>query len=237
MRKYFSRGELILWGASAALVTAAFLIFDPAGYLTYAASLIGVTSLIFNARGNPVGQALMVIFSCLYGVISWTFRYYGEMITYLGMTGPMALFALIAWLKNPYRGNRAEVAVNRIPPWEWGMGALLTAVVTLCFYYILAYFNTAYLLLSTLSVATSFAAVYLTFRRSRFFALAYALNDIVLIALWVLASIENSSYLSVCICFTAFLANDIYSYIAWSRMARRQRQCGLLSQNMNNMIL
>lgn len=41
----------------------------------------------------------MVVFSILYGVISFTFAYYGEMITYLGMTAPMAVVALVSWLK------------------------------------------------------------------------------------------------------------------------------------------
>lgn len=81
---------------------------------TLAASLIGVTSLIFNAKGNPFGQFLMVIFSLLYGIISFTFSYYGEMLTYLGMTMPMAIFALISWLKNPHNGNKAEVKVNSL---------------------------------------------------------------------------------------------------------------------------
>ena len=115
---YFSKGELILWGSSAALILVSFLLFDRVNFMTLAASLIGTTSLIFNAKGNPIGQALMILFSLLYGVISYTFSYFGEMITYLGMTGPMALFALISWLRNPYKGNHAEVAVNRIGKWE-----------------------------------------------------------------------------------------------------------------------
>lgn len=130
----------------------------------------------------------MIIFSLLYGVISYAFSYYGEMITYLGMTAPMALFALITWLKNPYRGNRAEVAVNRIGKWELCGMYVLTAVVTVGFYFILDYFETANMIPSTLSVTTSFIAVYLTFRRSPYFALAYAANDVVLIVLWTLAA-------------------------------------------------
>jgi len=82
--------------------------------MTLAASLIGVTSLIFNAKGNPIGQFLMVIFSLLYGIISYSFSYYGEMVTYLGMTMPMAIFALVSWLKNPYNGRRSEVKVNEL---------------------------------------------------------------------------------------------------------------------------
>lgn len=111
---YFAKGEITLWSVSVTLIVISFFIFDRGNYLTLAASLIGVTSLIFNAKGNPFGQFLMVIFSILYGIISFTFSYYGEMITYLGMTAPIAVFALISWLKNPYNGNRAEVKVNRL---------------------------------------------------------------------------------------------------------------------------
>ena len=219
---YFSKGELALWGISSALILVSFLIFDRVNFMTLAASLIGTTSLIFNAKGNPIGQALMIVFSLLYGVISYTFSYFGEMITYLGMTGPIALFALISWLRNPYQGNHAEVAVNRIGKWEYFLMYLATAVVTLGFCFILEHFHTANLIPSTLSVATSFIAVYLTFRRSPYFALAYAANDVVLIVLWILAAVENISYLSVIICFVIFLVNDLYGFLSWKRMEKRQ---------------
>lgn len=219
---YFTRGEIALWFTSILLILISFFLFDRNNYLTLAASLVGLTSLIFNAKGNPIGQFLMVVFSVLYGIISFTFAYYGEMITYLGMTGPMAIVALVSWLRNPYNGNRAEVKVNRLKPKEIAFMLVLTAAITWLFYYILAAFHTANLLPSTVSVTTSFLAVYLTFRRSPFFALAYAANDIVLIILWVLAAFSNISYVSVAICFVMFLANDLYGFLNWSKMQRRQ---------------
>ena len=224
MKHYFTKTEIALWSVSTIAIVLSFLLFDRGNFMTLIASIIGVTSLIFNAKGNPFGQLLMVMFSILYGIISFRFRYYGEMITYLGMTAPMAVFALISWLRNPYKGNKAEVAVNRLRRCEVGLMLLLTAVVTVLFYYILHYFNTANMVPSTLSVTTSFIAVYLTFRRSPYFALAYAANDVVLIALWTLATLENISYISAIICFIVFLVNDLYGLISWRRMEKRQSQ-------------
>lgn len=221
---YFTKAELTLWGASTALILASFWAFDRANYMTLTASIVGATSLIFNAKGNPIGQALMILFSLLYGIISYTFSYFGEMITYLGMTAPMALFALITWLRNPFAGNHAEVAVNRLKPFEGHLMLLLTAVVTFGFYFILEAFETANIIPSTLSVATSFIAVYLTFRRSPYFALAYAANDVVLIILWTLAAVEDITYISVLICFIMFLVNDLYGFVNWKRMEKRQLQ-------------
>lgn len=220
----FTKNDAALWALSVLLIILSFLAFDAKGFLTLAASLIGVTSLIFNAKGHPFGQLLMVVFSCMYGVISFTFSYYGEMITYLGMTAPMAVFAFIAWMKNPYKGNRAQVEVNSLKKREIVFMLVLTAAVTWGFYCILAAFHTANLEISTLSVTTSFLAVYLTFRRSRFFALAYAANDVVLIVLWIMAALQNRSYLSVVICFAMFLLNDLYGFVSWSKMQKMQRE-------------
>lgn len=222
--RYFSKTEIALWCISVVFIIASFCIFDRENILTLVASLIGVTSLIFNAKGNPFGQFLMVIFSLLYGVISFTFAYYGEMITYLGMTMPMAIVALVSWLRNPYRGNKAEVKVNTVGKTEILLMWIITAIVTVLFYFVLAYFQTANIVPSTLSVTTSFLAVYLTFRRSPYFALAYAANDIVLIVLWVMASVCDVRYISVVVCFVAFLFNDIYGYVNWQKMKRRQGQ-------------
>lgn len=219
---YFKKQEIILWSSSVIIILVSFCIFDRESYLTLAASLIGVTSLIFNAKGNPSGQFLMIIFSVLYGIISISFSYYGEMITYLGMTAPMAVVSLISWLKNPYKGNKAEVKVNRINKKEYIFMWIITAFVTGVFYFILEYFDTANIIPSTLSVATSFLAVYLTFRRSPYYAIGYAANDVVLIVLWLLASFENIAYVSVVVCFLAFFANDIYGYLSWLEMEKRQ---------------
>jgi hypothetical protein len=86
----------------------------------------------------------------------------------------------------------------------------------------LEYFGTANIVPSVISVTTTFIAVYLTFRRNPYFALAYASNDIVLIILWILASMEDIRYISVVVCFVAFLVNDIYGFLSWQKMKVRQ---------------
>lgn len=222
--KYFTMFEIGLWTISVVLILFSFFVFDRDNYLILIASIIGATFLIFNAKGNPMGQFLTVVFSMLYGIISYEFSYYGEMITYLGMTMPMAFFALISWLKNPYNNNKSEVKVNKLSKKEIVFMFVLTAFVTIVFYYILKYFITANLMPSTISVTTSFLAVYLTFRRSPYFALAYAMNDLVLIVLWALASIEDKSYFSVVICFVVFFVNDMYGFVNWKRMEKKQKE-------------
>ena len=66
---YFTKIEKILWCSSVFLILASFMIFDRENYLSLVASLIGVTSLIFCAKGNPIGQVLMILFSIIYGIL------------------------------------------------------------------------------------------------------------------------------------------------------------------------
>ena len=221
---YFTKAELSIWIFSMLFIIASFLLFDRTNYFTLFASLMGATSLIFCAKGNPIGMIIMVFFCLLYGYISWTFRYYGELMTYVFMSLPMSVFSIVSWLKNPYKGNVSEVVVRKLRRSDIVYMVLLTIVVTTVFYFILAYFNTTNLIPSTLSVSTSFFAVFLMYKRSPYYALAYAANDIVLIVLWILASMRDISYISVVICFITFLVNDIYGFINWKHMQKRQAE-------------
>lgn len=222
LTRYFTKFEITLYCTSVALIFVSFFIAGTRNYLTMTASLIGATALIFLAKGNVAGQVLTVIFSVLYGIISVSFSYYGEMLTYLCMTAPIAVASIVTWLKNPSDGKKAEVKINKMRVGEVLFMFAAGAVVTAAFYFILEYFHTANLFFSTVSVTTSFIASYLSMRRSEYYALAYAANDIVLIVLWVMASITDITYLSMVICFAVFLTNDIYGFINWSKMKKNQ---------------
>lgn len=219
---YFSLFEIALWVFSVLLITVSFFAFDGEGYLSLISALIGVTSLIFYAKGNPIGHVIGIIFCILYGIISYSFAYYGEMLTYLCMSMPMGVIALISWTRNPYKKGKSEVKIRDISKKETALMWIPTILVTVIFYFILKYFGTANLIPSTISVTTSFAAVYLSYRRSPYYAVAYAANDLVLIVLWLLASMADRKYISVLVCFIAFFFNDIYGFISWKRMKKRQ---------------
>lgn len=201
--KTLSKFELGLWISSLILITVTFVVGTEFDFLVLIASLIGATALI-------------------YSVISYRFRYFGEMITYLGMTSPMAILATIEWFKNPFEKGKSEVEIKKLSKKACVILWVLTLIVTVIFHFILKAFDTPNLFMSTVSITTSFLASALTFLRSPFYALAYAGNDIVLIVLWILASIVDPSYIPMVMCFVIFLINDSYGFINWRRMKKRQ---------------
>lgn len=220
--KNLTKFEWGLWLFSIAVITGSFVVGDEFMILTLVTSIVGVTALIFTAKGDVLGQIIMILFSVLYGIISFQFKYYGEMITYMGMTTPMAVLATISWVRNPYKGKKREVEVAALTEKKIVVMCILTVVVTAVMYYILKYFGNANLIMSTVSITTSFIAAYFTFCRSSLYALGYAFNDAVLIVLWIMASMENSVYIPMILCFIMFLINDLYGLYNWNKMRKRQ---------------
>lgn len=211
-----TKKEWLLWLCSLFIVLVSNILaanFDP---LTLIAALVGVTSLVFAAKGNVWAQVLMIVFSILYGIISFRFRYWGEMITYLGMVLPMAVWSAITWLRHPAESGDA-VAIQKLNLRQFAGLLASCVVVTVLFYRILAALDTPNLAFSTLSVITSFLAAALTMLRSSYYALGYAANDVVLIVLWLLASLTNSGYLPVAVNFIIFFFNDLYGFISWKK--------------------
>lgn len=220
--KELSVKEWWLWSISMLIVTVSNLVGGSFDVLTLAATWVGITSLIFAAKGNVWAQFLMVAFSILYGIISFRFRYWGEMITYLGMTLPMAVWSAVTWLRNPSAGSKSEVAIRKLEKKHFLYLLVLSIVVTGAFYFILRWLETPNIVFSTLSVTTSFLAASLTMLRSSYYALGYAANDLVLIVLWGLAAAKDPVYIPVIINFMIFFMNDMYGFISWKKRERTQ---------------
>lgn len=48
-------------------------------------------------------------------------------------------------------------------------------------------------------------------------------NDLVLITLWIMATVESPSYLPMVFCFAQFFVNDMYGFFNWSRLRKQQK--------------
>ena len=201
-----------------------FIVLKNKEWLYLVTTIVGATALIFLAKGNLVGIILSIAFSVFYSVVAITFRYYSEIITYFGMTLPIEIISLIQWIRHPFKGEKTEVEIVKLKNEEYLYIVVAGAVVTILFYFILKWLNTSNLIFATISIFTSFVAAILSLKRSRFYAIAYALNDIVLIILWTLATLDDLSYLAIVICFVSFFINDVYAFINWTKMYKNQRK-------------
>lgn len=222
--KTLTKKEWSIWLVSIIIVLISNLATKDFDLLTLVAALTGVTSLFFAAKGNVWGQVLMILFSILYGIISFRFRYWGEMMTYLGMTLPMAVWSTITWIENPSENNGNEVQIQSLSKKHIVALCISGIIVTAVFYYILKSFNTPNIIFSTISIITSFIAASLTMLRSSYYAVWYAANDVVLIILWVLASLKDPAYIPVVVNFSIFFMNDMYGFMSWKQRELEQAE-------------
>ena len=65
--KNLTKKEWGLWIGSLLIVVVSNMMTGDIDYLTLAAACVGITSLIFAAKGNVWAQILMIVFSILYG--------------------------------------------------------------------------------------------------------------------------------------------------------------------------
>lgn len=212
----FTKRDWTLWAFSLAVVTIS-NVFNPRfDLITFIATIVGATALIFAAKGHVISPILLTVFCALYGIVSIRFHYWGELITFVGMCIPLNVMSTISWFRNPSE-VAGEVQINRLTKKQKICSGILTVVVTIAFYFILSALNTPNIFFSTMSIATSFAAAAMTILRSSYYAFWYIWNDIVCMTLWILASIKDPVYIPMVVNFGIFFINDIYGFYSWKK--------------------
>lgn len=219
--KQLNKFDLFLYGCSIFLIGGCFVFSQNKDYLTLISSIFGITSLVFIVKGQVIGQVISMVFAIFYAITSFIFGYYGEFLIYIFMSFPVSLISVISWLIHPH-ANFKEVAVSVIKFWQIILMVFLAFLIGVSFYFILGLFNTQNLIFSAISVSTSFMGLYLSVLRSPYYALAFILNDLVLLVLWISACVLSISYLPMVICFSVFLIYDLYGFINWKIMEKRQ---------------
>lgn len=227
MKKIFAYFTKFEWGlliGSIAMLTFAFVINPNKDVLTFVGSLIGAVALVFLAKANITGQVLTIVFSTLYGIVSFKNHYYGEVITYVCMTMPSNIVSIVTWLKHPFQGQQTQVEIAEVGAKKTVAILAVSAIVTVAFYFVLKALGTASLIVSTISIFTSSVAVLFGIFRSKYYAIGYATNDVVLIVLWVIATIKDSSNLCMVLCFVVFLVSDLYAFVNWTKLQKQQKE-------------
>lgn len=188
--------------------------------ITTICSIIGIITALLLAKGNVVGQFFGIMIVFLYSFVSFKNRYYGEVIVYIFIMLPLYIMGIIEWIKNINKETKT-VEPNNISFKEWICIFIISIILFIGLFYLLKYFNTSELFISTLSVIGSLYAVYLLARRSKFGFLFYLFDDIILFIMWVIP-VLNRNLLVLPMVFnpTINFINDLYGYINWAKIEK-----------------
>lgn len=177
------------------------------------------------AKGKSYAHVIGIFAVFLYAYVSYTVKYYGEVIITFAVMLPLIVFGLISWLRNKRYDEKegSVVIVANVSKKEMLLAALSQIVMGAGYYYLLKAFDTAFLIVSTFSIMTSVFATFLIARRNQYAFWAYILNDVVLIILWgYLVFTGNPDYAPILLMPVMLLINDIYGMINWERLKNTQ---------------
>lgn len=226
MKKIFkgwSHFEITFLFCSLIIITLCFFLGADRNVFSLIVSLVGVISVLTVAKGLVIAPMINIIYNLIYAILSITQQYYGEAIIYIFLMIPISVISIIEWLKNKSKDSEKVVEVNKIHGIEYAWLSVVTIIATIGFYFLLRFLHTNELIISTISLISSLVASYLMLRRCSYYALGFVTNDIILIILWSLVVKNNSiSYLPTVITFVVFLINDIYGFINWKRLEKKQ---------------
>jgi nicotinamide mononucleotide transporter PnuC len=225
MKKVFkgwTKFEVIFLIVSLCAITICFLFNKDKNIISLITSLLGVFVVLTGAKGLIVSPFINIFYNILYIIISLSQKYYGEVLIYVFLMMPLHITTIISWIKNKSNKNSNIVSINKLNKKEYMVLGLVTVLVTFMFYYILKLLNTNELMISTISLTASLVASYLMLRRSSNYAIAFVINDVILITLWGIACFNDIALLPMVVTFMVFFVNDIYGFISWKKREKEQ---------------
>lgn len=218
MKKWFKDWKPFEIGllVSGVLAISASAIIFKSEILTLVTSLVGIFCAILQAKGKVLSQFVGIAEVILYSILSYQNHYYGEIIIYALIVFPMYLYGMFSWVTHKNE-ETDTVEPNQISKKEWLILTVVNAVGFVLLYYLLKYFNTSQLIISSLSMITSLMATYLIVRRNKYSFLFYVANDVILILLWGMPVIQgNLLLLPMLIDPVILLINDSYGLKNWN---------------------
>jgi nicotinamide mononucleotide transporter PnuC len=198
------------------------IIFD-SSVLVILDSVLGIITLFLLAKGLVFGNLTEIVTMLIYCVICYSHKYYGEIIINGAIMVPAYVINTISWLKNKSKSGDSIVVDNRVRWKEF----LPLAAIFLCsgvgVYFLLRAFDTANLVVSTISVVCGFFAIYFMIRRSVVNYIFYLISNFVRIALWGYVVLQGDlSYLPTIITTIFYVGINIFGIINWLRLGKNQ---------------
>lgn len=225
LKEYFSDWTkfelgLLVIGISISILSS--IIFNGDVIDTLYTSSYLVTALLM-AKGKVECYLVGFVSIFFYGIVSYNQGYYGELLITAFLTFPIMIIGIRSWLKHQDEKDDV-VMINSLSRPEIVISFASQLLLFWLYYFILKFFNTDLLIISSLSVVTSVLASYFEARRSELSLYCYVANDFVIITLWIIPIIGGDTELvPVLVGPLLLLVNDIYGSINWSRMKRRQK--------------
>lgn len=219
--KLFNWYELVYYGVICGILIALGVVFH-SSWIILLNALLGITTSFLLSKALAFGNIVGLIQIAFYIYISFQNRYYGEIISCALTSIPICIATFITWVKNKDNG---QVKINN----KFGYKELiLTIVIVFClsfgFYYMLKAFNTANLIISTISLSLGCFKGYLQIRRSELNFVFSLINRVITFVLWLFIVLQGSlGYIPTVTTYAMYFTLDVFGLIVWLKLKNKQK--------------
>lgn len=192
-------------------------------YLVILNSIFGIITCFFAAKGMLLANFTGIIQIIMYIVMCVFNRYYGEIIVCCVISIPSYVLSAITWFRNRNKESNV-VKVSKAISWkEWLIVVSVIAVISVGMYFLLQMFNTAGLVVSTISVGITALAGYLLMRRSEYNFIAFLVNNSICFVLWLNVVLQGDiSYITTCTNYVLYFSMNLFGIFNWLRLKKQQ---------------
>jgi len=188
-------------------------------------TIIWLVVSILLAKGKPEGTVLDLVACILYPIVAFQQALYGEVITQLFVILPLCIYAVFSWLRNRRRDDKkGEVAIIKKINWKEVFIVVTAQVIMgIGYFFLLQFFGTSFLWLSTILMAVVVFSQYFMARRCMIGYVGFVITDFLQIAIWILVAVTFDVSSAVMVIVPAMLLiTDVYGIIEWRKLYKTQ---------------
>lgn len=216
--------EIVLF-LSGQIVTFVIGIINRSNPFALIAGAFNICNAILSAKGRVANYYFGIIGNLIYSIISFQNRYYSEVITNFLIVMPISFYGLYNWIKRRREGKEEEVKIATLSTKEILIPILSQIVLAVPYYYMLKYFNTDMLVISTFSMIATILAFYFMAKASEIFYVFFILSAVPKIAFWIVPLFHGDTRnIPLLISNIVYLVNDIYGLYNWLKMKKEQKE-------------
>ncbi len=221
MFKNWTKADIILYIASMMLIVISGFIFK-AYFLSFLASIIGITAGIMNMKANKYCYILYMAQVILYAFVAWHNKFIGEAILAAFYLLPLYTYSAVKWIKASRKDEK--LLIFKMTKKLLVILSIACVIVTFGYGYVLDMLNSNLPYINALGTFTSVAAGYLSANRIKeqwYFWIAYSL---IFSGIWISTLIADTSQVTLILQNIPYLYINIVGLVKWNKLYKESNK-------------
>lgn len=188
-------------------------------------SFTAIIGMFLLSKGYNLGYVFILAYMIVYAIEAYLTGLYGEAILYGFILMLMQIYAIIKSFRR--KNNGGSIQITRLKVWQYVVAIVVILALGFGVYFVLQALGTKYLIISTIAFMVALYANFLRVIGDLNCSIGFIVLDIVMIVLWLMPLFHGepngSSLITFAVTSLIYIANDIYTYINWFKLYKKQK--------------